>query len=228
MEKGRKALLAILIVLAVAAIFKTNLPSHLTLTRLKEYRDIIIIGVENNYLLSVLIYLLAYSISVALSIPGATVLTLAGGFMFGLSGLIYVIIGATIGATAAFLAARYLVGEWVQERYGERLASFNKEVETNGTNYLLTLRLIPLFPFFLINILSGMTKIKLIDFVWTTAIGIIPGSFVYTYAGTQLGNIKIIDDILTKEILIALMLLGGLALSPVLIKKLKKRKDSEL
>ena len=163
----------------------------------------------------------------ALSIPGATILTLAAGFLFGFFGIIYVNIGATIGAILAFLVARYLLGNWLQKRYGERFVSFNKEIAENGYNYLLTLRFIPLFPFFLVNIFAGITRIPLMTYVWTTMVGIAPASFVYIYAGRQLGAIDKPGDILSGQIMLAFVLLGLLALSPVFFKKLLKKKSGE-
>jgi uncharacterized membrane protein YdjX (TVP38/TMEM64 family) len=164
---------------------------------------------------------------VALSIPGATILTLTAGFLFGFFGIIYVNIGATIGAILAFLVARYLIGDWIQKRYGERFASFNREIAENGYNYLLTLRFIPLFPFFLVNIFAGITRVPLITYAWTTMVGIVPASFVYIYTGRQLGSIDHPGDILSWQIMLALVLLGLLVLSPVLIKKVMKKKNRE-
>ena len=172
------------------------------------------------------IFVLIYIAAVALSIPGATILTLTAGFLFGFIGVIYVNIGASAGAVLAFLAARYLIGDWVQRRYGEKLASFNKEIAENGYNYLLTLRFIPLFPFFLINIFAGLTRVPLTVFAWTTMVGILPGSFVYIYTGRQLGIIDKPGDILSWQIILAFVLLGLLVLSPVVIKKFMKKERS--
>ena len=177
-----------------------------------------------NYILSVLMFICLYILMVALSIPGATLLTLSAGFLFGFIGILYVNMAATIGAAAAFVAARYLLGEWVQRRYADRLAAFNREIDENGYNYLLTLRFIPLFPFFLINIFAGFTRIPLVVFVWTTSVGIIPGSFVYIFAGTQLGSIRSLADVISWKILLAFVLLGAFAVMPVIIKKARSRK----
>jgi uncharacterized membrane protein YdjX (TVP38/TMEM64 family) len=159
---------------------------------------------------------------VALSIPGAVIFSLAAGFLFGFWGVLYVNIGATIGAIIAFLVARYLIGDWLQKRYANRLASFNREIEENGYNYLLMLRLIPVFPFFLVNIFAGITRIPLLTYAWTTIVGIAPASFVFIYAGCQLGNIDKPGDILTWQILLVFVLFGLLALIPVFLKKLMK------
>jgi uncharacterized membrane protein YdjX (TVP38/TMEM64 family) len=223
----KKILLAAIIVFLVLLVRALGLDRYLTLENFKTYKDQILGYVNMNYALSVLSYILLYIVVVALSVPGATLLTLVGGFLFGLIGVIYVNVGATIGAAAAFIAARYLLGDWVQRRYGGRLAAFNREIDQNGYNYLLTLRFIPLFPFFLINIFAGFTRIPLFVFVWTTAVGILPGSFVYVFAGTQLGSITSLKDVLSWKILLAFILLGLLAVAPVIIKKVRSRKSEK-
>jgi uncharacterized membrane protein YdjX (TVP38/TMEM64 family) len=155
-------------------------------------------------------------------IPIATVLTLAGGLLFGsMSGVIFVNIGATIGAVLAFVFSRYLMKEKLQNKYAKQLKKFNHELEQNKYQYLFSLRFLPVFPFFLVNFLCGLTKLDLKTFIITTSLGIIPGSFVYTYAGSRLSTISSINDIFTKEILSAFVLLGLLTLMPVIIKKFK-------
>lgn len=191
----------------------------------RQYRDQLLAFTSDHYLYMAAFFILIYIIVVALSIPGATILTLAGGFLFGFAGVIYVNIGATAGAVLIFIAARYIIGDWIQNRYKDRFATFNKEIAENGYNYLLTLRFIPLFPFFLINIFAGLTRIPLLTFAWTTMVGILPGSFVYIYTGRQLGNIDRPGDILSWKILLAFVLLGLFAISPVIIKKIIKTKN---
>ena len=122
--------------------------------------------------------------------------------------MLYVNIGATCGAVLAFLSARYLLGSRLQESYGAQLAKFNGEMERNGVRYLLTLRLIPVFPFFLVNFLSGLTRVHLSTFTWTTAAGIIPGTVVFAYAGHQLETVHSVGDIFTGKVLSAFLLLG--------------------
>ena len=186
--------------------------------------------VERNYLLSVGGYIVIYIVVVAFSIPGATILTLGGGFLFGtLWGAIYVNAGATIGATLAFLFCRYVAGEWVQNKYQDKLTTFNRELLKNGYRYLLALRFIPVFPFFLINIFAGLTRIPLRTFIWTTSIGIFPGSLVYAFAGSQLGDIQSVEDIFSARIAVAFSLLAFLVLFPVIVNYFKgKRVKSTL
>ena len=197
----------------------------LSLETFRQYRDQLLAFTTQHYFPTVAVFILIYIVAVALSIPGATILTLTAGFLFGFFGVIYVNIGASSGAILAFLAARYLMGDWIQKRYGPKLASFNREIAENGFNYLLTLRFIPLFPFFLINIFAGLTRVPLATFAWTTMVGVLPGSFVYIYTGRQLGIIDKPGDILSWQIVLAFVLLGLLVLSPVVIKKFVKKKN---
>jgi uncharacterized membrane protein YdjX (TVP38/TMEM64 family) len=170
-------------------------------------------------------YIGIYIVVVALSIPGATILTLGGGFLFGvLWGVIYVNAGATTGATLAFLFCRYVAGEWVQNKYQDKLNNFNRELSKNGYRYLLALRLVPVFPFFLINICAGLTKIPLRTFVWTTSLGILPGSLVYAFAGSQLSAIESVEDIFSAKILSAFILLALFVIFPVLFNYIKRRR----
>jgi uncharacterized membrane protein YdjX (TVP38/TMEM64 family) len=156
-----------------------------------------------------------------LSLPGAVILTLAGGFVFGsVPATFYVNVGATGGATLAFLAARYVLRDWVEHKFGRWLEPLQQGFARNAFSYLMTLRLIPLFPFFVINLVSGLTRVSVGTYVAATALGIIPGSFVYAYAGRQLGTINSIKEIASPHVLGAFLLLGALALAPVLYKRL--------
>ncbi|HET7317732.1 MAG TPA: VTT domain-containing protein, partial [Nitrospirota bacterium] len=132
--------------------------------------------------------------------------------------------GATAGAVCAFLSARYLLGERLQQKYRGQLAKFNGEMERNGVSYLLTLRLIAVFPFFLVNFLAGLTKVTLKTFLWTTAVGIIPGSAVFAYAGRQLGSVNSPADIISKKVIAALAALGFITLAPAVWKRIRKPK----
>lgn len=221
----KKILIALCIVAAIVAIRVFGFDQLLSLETFRQYRDQLLAFTAQHYLPTVAIFIGIYVVAVALSIPGATILTLTAGFLFGFFGVIYVNIGASVGAILAFLAARYLIGDWVQKRYSDKLASFNREIDENGYNYLLTLRFIPLFPFFLVNIFAGLTRVPLSTFAWTTIVGILPGSFVYIYTGRQLGIIDKPGDILSWQIILAFVLLGLLVLSPVLIRKMMKKKN---
>jgi uncharacterized membrane protein YdjX (TVP38/TMEM64 family) len=155
-----------------------------------------------------------------LSLPGAVILTLAGGFLFGaVWGTLFVNLGATTGATLAFLASRYLLHDWVERKFGKWLGPVQQGFAQNAFSYLMTLRLIPLFPFFVVNLVSGLTRMNIGTYVAATALGIIPGSFVYAYAGRQLGTINSLKDIASPGVIGAFVLLGVLALVPSLYKK---------
>jgi uncharacterized membrane protein YdjX (TVP38/TMEM64 family) len=217
----------VILVVIVAAVFSlirfTPVGDYLNLKNLQENKEALKGFVERNYLVSVLVYIGLYIAVVALSIPGATWLTLLGGFFFGVVfATIYINIGATVGATIVFLAARFFLGEMIQKKYGERLGKFNKEVEANGSNYLITLRLIPLFPFWMINLFAGVTKIKPRTFIWTTSLGIIPGSAVYAYAGYAVNDLG--EGGVPKNIIFAFLLLAALSIVPLVVKKIRARK----
>jgi uncharacterized membrane protein YdjX (TVP38/TMEM64 family) len=222
MSKFAKRLIILTIIIAVLLVlwFVTPLGDLVDFKALFDNRDTLLETVNTRYALAVTIYVVVYIAATALSVPGATVLTLLGGFFFGpWLATVWVNIGATLGAFIIFLAARYFLGDGLQAKYGEKLDKFNREIEANGPNYMLTLRLIPIFPFFLVNLFAGVTTIKPRQFLWTTSLGIIPGSFAYAwlgYAGATVG------DGAPWQLFVALGLLAVLSLLPVLLKKLKK------
>jgi uncharacterized membrane protein YdjX (TVP38/TMEM64 family) len=210
---NKKIILIFFLIAVIVAIRLSPLGDILTFDNLKKNREVFFAFVQGHYLQSVAAYIAAYIIIVALSIPGAGIMTLAGGFLFGvLSATLYIDIGATIGATLAFLTARYLLGTWLQEKYRRQLGAFNAEMEKNGPRYLLTVRLIPLFPFFMINFLSGLTSIPVKTFVWTTALGIVPVTIIFAYAGRQIGTINSVSEILSPRMIGALAVLSAVAL----------------
>ncbi|MFH0976168.1 MAG: TVP38/TMEM64 family protein [Spirochaetota bacterium] len=221
---AKRIIVLMTVAAAIAAVKLTGLDTLLTFEQFKLYQQQLVSFVSLNYLFSVIIYILIYLIVTAVSIPGAAVLTLAGGFLFGFAGIFYVNIGATSGAVSAFMFSRYIFGSWIQNKYEDKLSGFNSEIEKHGNNYMLALRFIPLIPFFLVNIFAGISRIPLRTFLWTTSVGIIPGSFVYIYSGRQAGTLESIADIISARILIAFLLLALMSLAPVFIKKLFKDK----
>ncbi len=227
-KKHLKRIIPLLLFLAViAALRLSGLGDYLTLENLRKSRGILELAVKEHYALSVVLYILIYILTTAFAIPGALILTLAGGLLFHtFPGILYVCTGATAGAVLAFLFSRHVLGNWLQGRYAAQFARFNRELAVNGHLYLLTVRLIPVFPFFLINFLSGLTRIPLRTFAWTTALGILPGSFVYTFSGSQLGTIENLEDLVSWRILAALVLLALLTLSPVIWRKLREPKGA--
>jgi uncharacterized membrane protein YdjX (TVP38/TMEM64 family) len=221
-----RIILLIVLFMALWAIFRfTPAGEWADFSRIAKSRDKIIDIVQSRYALSVLIFIIIYIGAVALSIPGATVLSLSGGFFFGpWLATLYINLGATIGALLIFLLARTVLGNSIQSKYSEKLKQFNEELDKNGPNYMLTLRFIPLFPFFLINLFAGVTSLKARTFIWTTSLGIIPGSFVYAYLGHAGASLEPGGTGFPKEPLIALILLGLLSMLPVIFKKVKENK----
>jgi uncharacterized membrane protein YdjX (TVP38/TMEM64 family) len=219
-----KIVIALAIALASGAFFYFDLGQFLSLTVLKENRDSLLAFTDANFVSAVGIFIVSYVIVAGLSLPGAVILTLAGGFLFGaVMATLFVNVGATTGATLAFLTARYLVRDSVELKFGKWLRPFQEGFAKNAFSYLLTLRLIPLFPFFVVNLVSGLTRVNVWTYVAATAIGIIPGSFVYAYAGRQLGTINSLKEIASPNIIGAFVLLGLLALVPVVYKKISAK-----
>jgi uncharacterized membrane protein YdjX (TVP38/TMEM64 family) len=166
-------------------------------------------------------YFLCYVLMAALSLPGATVMGLAGGAVFGFwVGTAAVSFASTIGATLAFLMSRYLLRDAVQRRFGDRLAAVNEGVAREGAWYLFTLRLIPVFPFFVINLVMGLTPMPARTFYWVSQLGMLGGTMVYVNAGRELGRLESLSGILSPSMLLAFALLG---LFPLAVKKVVAR-----
>lgn len=183
---------AMLIMLAIPLIAHYLITQTEILGLIKTQRNAILHFVRLNYLTSVLIFMGTYICITALSIPEAAVLTTTAGFLFGTTtGAFYVIIAGTIGATVAFLIIRFFIGHKIQARYKTQLAPFNAAFEQKGSWYMLLIHLVPGVPFALINMLAALTKVSLITFIWTTFIGIIPGTLMYTFVGEQLRKVHV-------------------------------------
>ncbi|MEK6787032.1 MAG: TVP38/TMEM64 family protein [Nitrospirota bacterium] len=220
-----KISLAVVIVLAIGAFLYFDLGRWLSLTALKENRDSLLAFTDANFVSAVGVFIASYVIVAGLSLPGAVILTLAGGFLFGAAmAALFVNVGATTGATLAFLTARYLLRDTVEQKFGKWLGPFQEGFAKNAFSYLLTLRLIPLFPFFVVNLVSGLTRVNVGTYVAATALGIIPGSFVYAYAGRQLGTINSLQEIASPNVIGAFVLLGLLALVPVIYKRVAAKR----
>jgi uncharacterized membrane protein YdjX (TVP38/TMEM64 family) len=225
-DKKKIFIVACLLLLG-ALFFYFDLGKYLTLSSLKENRDALVLFYESNKIAMVAIFLAIYILQTALSLPGAIVLSVAAGAVFGVAmGTIYVNIGATVGAALAFLVARYLFRDFIQKKFGPRLEKMNRELEERGLNYLLFLRLVPLFPFFLINLGASLTKLPLRTFFIGTMIGIIPGSFVFCNAGASLATINSLSEVASPRVLGSFALLGLFALIPVIYQKIKQKKST--
>ncbi|HEY8160570.1 MAG TPA: FAD-dependent oxidoreductase [Methylobacter sp.] len=208
MASSRFALLAFISAL-IAAFFIFDLQSHLTLEALKTQQETIDTYRSNHPVMSVAIYALTYIAVTGLSLPGAAILTLAGGAAFGLLwGTLIVSFASTIGATLAFLAARFLVRDAVKSRFGERIQAIDAGVAKEGALYLFTLRLVPVFPFFVINLVMGLTNLKTQTFYLISQIGMLAGTLVYVNAGTQLGQLESLSGILSPGLIGSFVLLG--------------------
>ncbi|BFU88959.1 MAG: TVP38/TMEM64 family protein [Nitrospira sp.] len=223
-----KVIVAVVFLAVIGAFYFFDLMAYVSLDVLKANRDKLFAFTEEHYVSAVALFILTYVAQTAFSLPGATLMTLAGGFLFGsVWAALYVNIGATTGATLAFLAARYLFRGWVERRFGDRLSAFQEGFTQNAFNYLLMLRLIPLFPFFLVNLLSGLTRVSVGTYVAATALGIIPGSLAYTFAGRQLGTINSLGELASPRLLLAFTLLGLLFLMPVVYRKFIRPSQSK-
>ncbi len=228
LKKGfyKKLIFAALLIGAIVLLRFSGVGDYFTLEKFKEHREWFIQMVQGRYVLSSFLYILFYTIGMAFSFPSASLFTLAGGFLFGfIPGAIYSCIGATLGAAIAFSLVRNFVGNRFQKKYAKQLETFNKSLEEDGISFLLFVRLIAVIPFFLINICAGFSNVSLWTFVWTTAVGIIPGSLVYSFAGQQLHTIDSVRDIFSPKVIAAFLLLASLALLPLIIKKIKKAKQ---
>ena len=205
---------------AIILFFALDLGRFFTLEALKANRAALVAWHQAHPAGAVLAFMAVYIVQTALSLPGAAILSLAAGALFGpWLGTLYANIAATVGATLAFLVCRYLLREAVLARFGRKLEVINRELETRGFNYLLFLRLVPLFPFFLVNLAAGLTRLPLRTFVLATLIGIIPGGFVYVNAGASLATIDSLAGIVSPRVLAAFALLGLFALIPALYQR---------
>ncbi|HBN23029.1 MAG TPA: hypothetical protein DD412_07310 [Holosporales bacterium] len=215
--------------IVIALVYAFDLHSYLTFEALQENRLLLQNFVKENFFVSIILFFFIYVIAVALSLPGGAVMSITGGFLFGtILGTSLVVGAATLGATLLFLIAKTALGEMLQQKAGPWLEKMRKGFQNNAFFYLLTLRLVPLFPFFIVNLVPAFLGVKIRDYILATFIGIIPGSFVFVSVGTGIGSIFdrgetfSAHSILTPEILIALVGLGILSLLPVVFKYFKK------
>jgi len=207
---NRNKLILLGAIAAIVALF-LGLGGHnvLTLENLQAQQASVAAWIEQNLLVAVTGYAALYVVVTALSLPGATIMTLAGGAFFGnFYGLVAVSIASTIGASLAFLVARFLLRDTLRAKYKETIAKIDRGIEKDGAFYLATLRLVPVFPFFLINLAMGLTGMKLRTYVLVSWVAMLPGTFVYVNAGTQLGQIESTGDIVSADLLLSFALLG--------------------
>ncbi len=214
----KKIIIVSTVLLAVLAFKLLNLGQYLNLGYIKESQAVFAAFYSEHRTLTIVSYMLIYITATALSLPGAAILTLAGGAMFGLvSGSIIISFSSSIGATLACAVSRYLLRDWVQEKFGDKLQKINKGMEEEGGFYLFTLRLVPVFPFFIINLVMGLTSIRLKTFYWVSQLGMLPATIVYVNAGKELGKIDSLSGILSPGLLVSFVLLG---IFPIAAKKI--------
>ncbi|HGH6014636.1 TPA: TVP38/TMEM64 family protein [Vibrio mimicus] len=212
---NRKLIIA-LILIAIAALLVTQFSQYLTLDVAKAKQAELASYIDAHLLQAALIYFVVYVLLTAFSIPGATVVTLLGAALFGFwLSLLLASFASTIGATLAFLSSRFLLRDWVQSKFAEKLLTINQGVERDGAFYLLSLRLIPVFPFFLINLVMGLTPISTWRYYWVSQLGMLPGTAVYLNAGTQLAEISSLGEIISLPVLASFVLLG---VFPIIVK----------
>lgn len=205
----QRLLIIALVAALVAVFFGFGLDDYFTLTQLKSSQETFGQWLHDFPVLVPAVYFAVYVLVTALSLPGAAIMTLAGGALFGLwQGLLLVSFASSIGATLAFLVARFVLRESVQNRFGERLKAINRGIARDGAFYLFTLRLVPLFPFFVINLVMGVTRLKTWTFYWVSQLGMLGGTAVYVNAGTQLAEIDSVGGIFSPELILSFALLG--------------------
>ena len=231
-EKNKQIKIMLLIAfftIVVALFFVFDLQKYLTLEYLKSSKAFFISSYENNPILVLGSYFLFYIIITAFSLPGAVWMTLGGGAFFGLfAGTVIVSFASSIGATLAMLISRFLLRDWVQSRFEKQMQIINSGINKEGGFYLFTLRLVPAVPFFVINLGMGLTPLRAVTFYWVSQLGMLPGTLVYINAGSELGKIQSVGEILSPTLIASFVLLG---IFPLLVKNIlafiEKRRNKE-
>ena len=229
----KRWILLIFLMVLLGVFFYFHLYRYLSFTSLRYHREMLLSWSQQHFICFILGFMGIYIVAVAASIPGASFLTLAGGFLFGpLIGTLSTVIAATFGAFIVFMAVKLALREWVAKKAVKWLKTMEQGFQENTFNYLLFLRLVPLFPFWLVNIAPALLGVSARDFVVATFIGIIPGTFVYVMVGNGLGHIFDTNQtpnlaiILDPKILLPLLALALLALAPIAYKKIRSRKET--
>jgi uncharacterized membrane protein YdjX (TVP38/TMEM64 family) len=216
--KLKKIVILIVIVGLVVAVKVFHFDQYLTLSYLKGSLDKFKPLYENHRLMVIAGYFVIYVLTTSLSLPGASPLGIAGGALFGFwTATVVVSFASTTGATLACFVSRYLLRDWIQNKFSDKIARVNEGIEKEGAFYLFTLRLIPVFPFWMINLVMGLTKMSLFKFYWVSQIGMLPGTMVFVNAGKELAKIDSLRGILSPSLIISFALIG---IFPIAIKKL--------
>ena len=205
----KKATLVLVLLGAIIAYFVFDLGAILSLENFKASQADIVAAKDANPVLYISGFFILYVAVTGLSIPGAAIMSLIAGALFGvLMGTIIVSFASTMGATLAFLSARFVLRDWVQGKFGERLRAIDEGLEKDGAFYLFTLRLIPVFPFFVINLLMGLTRIKTRTFFWVSQLGMLPATIVFVNAGTQISRIESTAGLLSPALIASFVALA--------------------
>jgi uncharacterized membrane protein YdjX (TVP38/TMEM64 family) len=226
MSKWQKIFLLCLLIVIIILIRWSNVHHYLNFNFFKQYNIYLTNFVRTQYVPAVLLYILIGAISVIFFVPVTPFLNLASGYYFGfVPAVLYSVLASTIGATASVAIFRYLLKGFIQERFKDRLAKFNREIEKHGAKYLLFLQLLPVTPFGVIIVLAACSAVSLFTFMWTTAVGITPGCMVYAYAGRQLLQLKSHKDLWSPQFILALLLLTALAFLPLIARIARRKKN---
>ena len=226
--KARKILILLAFAAVAAAFHFLDLGKYLTLESLKVNRTLFTELRAAHAFLFAAIFILIYIVQTAFSLPGAAILSLAAGAVFGvLQGTLFVVFGATVGAILAFLVSRTLLRDWVVKKFVGRMEAIDRGLRENGFSYLLFLRLVPAFPFFLVNLACGVTGLPLRTYALGTLFGIIPGSLVFVNAGASLAAIETVSQVASPRVLGSFALLGLFALLPTIVNTVKKHREGK-
>ena len=220
----KKLSLMVIFIVVIVSFFSLNIQSYFTLENLKSYKKILISLYENNPIIFLIVFFTIYILVTALSLPGATILTISGGVIFGLFlGTLVVSFASTIGATIAMIISRYFFKDWVKTRFEKQMEKINFGMNKDGVFYLFTLRLVPAIPFFVVNLIIGLTSLRLFTFFWVSQLGMLPATLVYINAGSKLNDIGKSSDILSPIFIGSFLILG---MFPLMAKMLLKTINS--
>lgn len=220
---NHRIIIGALIISLILVLWLSGIKNCLTFEQIKKNSMWLHQQVHEHYWRTVVLYISTFVVVVIACLPGAALMSIVGGYLFGVSfGVLYLTIGATLGAFLFFMFVRYVLGIYLQERYAHRLVKFNRLTQKKGWLFLLMLRCLPLVPFAMVNLLAGLTTIKTFTFLWVTAVGVIPTGIIFTFAGRQLATINSFSDIFTPSIIGSLVLLMVVVILPVLINRYRK------
>ncbi len=210
--------------LAVVIGLRIWLSSEFSLQHLIEHRDEFRRYAQENYFLSVAVYCASYLAS-AFFLPGALPLAIIGGFLFGWAGaFICIVFSALAGSSLSFYAARRFLGRWIQTRYSKRLKKFNAEMDLNGPYYLIAMRILPVFPFFMVNFFAGLTRMPFRIYLLATLFGIVPGAIIYPLAGERLGAVRSGRELLSGRVVLPVALMLFLVVFPIILNEIRRKK----